>query len=138
MDWNETVIAQLRAGEARIADTFDRDALLLLHTTGARSGEPRVSPVAYFEGGDHLLVVASKAGADSHPAWYHNLLAHPSVAVERWVGDRFESAPVTARALDGEERDRAWAQITSRAPGFGEYQKQTERVIPVVELTPTP
>jgi deazaflavin-dependent oxidoreductase (nitroreductase family) len=135
MSWNDMVIEQFRAGHVRIADTFDRDALLLLHTTGARTGEPRLSPVAYLDQGDHLLIVASAAGAPNHPSWYLNLAAHPLVSVERWAGDRLESFDAVAEPVTGgAERDRLWAEVTARAPGFADYQTRTDRVIPVVVL----
>jgi deazaflavin-dependent oxidoreductase (nitroreductase family) len=134
MSWNDMVIEQFRAGHDRIVDTFDRDALLLLHTTGAKSGEPRVSPVAFLDRGDRLLIVASAAGRPNHPAWFHNLVAHPRVSVERWADGSLESFEVVAEPTEGTERDRLWAEVTAAAPGFAEYQKQTDRVIPVVVL----
>jgi deazaflavin-dependent oxidoreductase (nitroreductase family) len=134
MSWNDLVIEQFRAGQERIVDRFDRDFLVLLHTTGARSGEPRTSPVACFADGDHLLVVASAAGRPKHPAWYHNLVANPKVSLERWNGDTLETFDAVARPAEGPERDELWAKIVSWAPGFGEYQHNTDRLIPVVIL----
>jgi len=136
--WNEQVIDEFRAGKERIANMFDRSALLLLHTVGARSGEPRTSPVAYFRDGERYLVVASAAGRDQHPAWYFNLLAHPEVTAEVWADDAIDAFPATAAPLEGEERDALWAQITAQAPGFADYQTKTTRVIPVVELRRRP
>jgi deazaflavin-dependent oxidoreductase (nitroreductase family) len=134
MSWNDTVIEQFRAGQDRIVDTFDRDALLLLHTTGAKSGGPRVSPVACFDRGDRLLIVASAAGRPNHPAWFHNLVAHPDVAVERWADGSLESFEAVAEPAEGTERDRLWGELIVRAPFFAEHQKKTDRVIPVVVL----
>ena len=134
MGFNDVVIDQYLQGQARIADTFDRDFLVLLDTTGARTGLTRTSPVAAVPDGDRLLVVASKAGADSHPAWYHNLVAHPTVRVRRWEGGSLAEYPATATVLDGPDRDRAWRLVVERAPGFGQYQERTSRVIPVVAL----
>jgi deazaflavin-dependent oxidoreductase (nitroreductase family) len=136
MSWNDRVITEFREGRERVADTFDREALLLLHTVGARSGEPRESPLAFFRDGDRILIVASAAGAERHPAWYHNLLATPTAQVEVWDGDRMDRIDVDAEPLPSDERDRAWAMITERAPGFAEYQRKTDRVIPVVGLRP--
>ena len=136
MGWNDAVIEQFLAGDERIADTFDRDYLVLLDTTGARSGLTRTSPVACFEDADRLLVVASKAGADTHPAWFHNLVAHPTVHVRRWEDGALASYDAVATVLEGEERAAAWDWITSRSPGFADYQTRTSRVIPVVALAP--
>lgn len=129
------VIEQFRQGLPRIADRFDREALLLLHTTGARSGEPRVSPLAYQSDGDRLFVVASAAGADRHPAWFHNLRADPRVRVERWAGETLQTFDGVAGAVDDDaERARLWERIVERMPGFADYQTKTDRVIPVVEI----
>lgn len=136
MGWNDDVIEQFLAGKDRIADTFDRDFLVLLGTTGARTGQPRTSPVGCFEDGERLLVVASKAGADTHPAWFHNLVAHPTVHVRRWEGGALAEYDATAQVLEGAERERAWELVTERAPGFADYQTKTDRVIPVVALHP--
>ncbi len=134
MGWNDVVIEQFLAGQERIADTFDRDYLVLLDTTGAKTGQRRTSPVACFDDGERLLVVASKAGADTHPAWFHNLVANPTVHVRRWEDDALAAFDARADVLEGDERDRAFAWIVERAPGFGDYQTKTDRVIPVVAL----
>jgi deazaflavin-dependent oxidoreductase (nitroreductase family) len=136
MSWNDTVIEEFRAGNARIADMFDRSALLLLHTVGAKTGEPRTSPVAFFRDGDRLLIVASAAGRDQNPAWYHNLLANPKVQVDLWENDELKTITGTARVPVDDERERLWAQITAVAPGFAGYQTKTTRQIPVVVLDP--
>jgi deazaflavin-dependent oxidoreductase (nitroreductase family) len=132
--WNDTVIEQFHAGEQRIAGMFDRSALVLLHTTGAKSGQPRTSPLAYFTLDDQLVIVASAAGAESNPAWYYNLLATPEATIERWSGDAIETIEVKAVPAEGPDRDQLWEQITSRAPGFADYQTKTSRVIPVLVL----
>jgi len=132
--WNDGVIAQFRAGDQRIADMFDRSSLLLLHTTGAKSGQPRTSPLAYFTFDGQLVITASAAGRDNNPDWYFNLLAHPKVTVERWHDDAIESIEVIATPAEGDERDRLWARITSVASGFADYQTKTSRVIPVITL----
>ena len=135
-DWNDTVITEFRAGNERIADRFSRDSLLLLHTTGARSGLERVSPVACFTHGGQIFVVASAAGRPDNPAWYANLTANPQVSIEIWQDGELRTLTATAATLQPAERAPAWAMITAEMPGFADYQTTTDRVIPVVELTP--
>jgi deazaflavin-dependent oxidoreductase (nitroreductase family) len=132
--WNDQVITELRAGADPVAGRFPRSALLLLGTIGARSGQPRLSPVVHFPDGERLLVVASAAGRDVHPSWYFNLLANPSVTVELWEGEQLVRFPAVATPIEGEERDRLFAEVVAKAPGLGEYQTMTDRVIPVVAL----
>jgi len=132
-DWNQKVIEEFRANEGRVGPPFEGTPVLLLHTTGAKSGEARLHPVVYRSNGDNLVIFASKAGAPVHPAWYHNLLAHPQVQVE--VGTR--TLDVAARVATGDERERLWAAQTAEFPGFAEYQEKTTRQIPVVVLQPT-
>ena len=137
MSWNDTVIEQFHQGVPRIVDNFDRDDLVLLHTTGAHSGLPRTSPVACFDIDGRLVVIASAAGRPAHPAWYHNLVANPVVRVERWEDGALADFEAKAVPAAGADRDALWAEVVSRAPGFGEYQKSTDRVIPVVVLERT-
>ena len=132
--WNDQVIEQFRAGAPRIADMFDRSALILLHTRGARSGRERLSPLAYLTDGDRYVVIASAAGRPEHPAWYHNLVANPRVRGEIWVGDAIEAFDAVAEPAEGEERERLWADVTAKVPAFADYQQQTTRTIPVVTL----
>jgi deazaflavin-dependent oxidoreductase (nitroreductase family) len=132
-DWNARIIAEFRANGGRVGGPFEGAPLLLLHTTGARSGLERVNPMMYLDLGGHRYVFASKAGADTHPDWYHNLLAHPSVDVE--VGT--ETYTATAVPLGGADRNLVYAEQSRRYPGFAEYQEKTRRVIPVVELRRT-
>ena len=129
-DFNRKIIDEFRSKGGRVGGPFEGAPMLLLHTTGARSGEERVNPMMYLDLDGRRFVFASKAGAPSNPAWYHNLVANPSVSVE--VGS--ETYPATARPLEGEERDRVYAEQAGRYPGFAEYQEKTDRVIPVVEL----
>lgn len=136
MGWNDAVIEQFLQGQERIADTFDRDFLILLDTTGAKTGLRRTSPVACLDDGDRLLIVASKAGADTNPAWFANLVANPVVGVRRWEHGELAEFQATATVLRGPERDAAFDWIVQQAPGFGQYQTRTERVIPVVALAP--
>lgn len=136
MSWNDAVIEQFLAGNERIADMFDREYLILLDTTGAKTGLTRTSPVACFQDGDRLLVVASKAGADTHPAWFHNLVANPTVHVRRWEDGALAEYDAKAEVLVDDERDRAWDWVVERSPGFGDYATKTDRLIPVVALHP--
>jgi deazaflavin-dependent oxidoreductase (nitroreductase family) len=130
-EWNDKIIEEFRANGGKVGGNFEGAPLLLLHTTGAKSGLPRVSPMMYqaVEGG--WAVFASYAGLDVHPAWYHNLKANPEASIE--VGT--ESIDVTARELAPDERTPVWEEQKRRYPGFAEYEKKTERVIPVVLLT---
>ena len=129
-DFNRDIVAKYRENGGDVGPPFG-DKLLLLTTTGAKSGKKTVSPIMYTDDGDRLLVYASKAGAPTNPAWYLNLLANPRVSVE--VGtDSFEAE---ATPIEGPERDRLYAEQVERVPGFGEYQEKTDRVIPVVALT---
>jgi deazaflavin-dependent oxidoreductase (nitroreductase family) len=130
LDWNNGIIAEFRANGGRLGGQFEGGPVLLLQTTGAKSGLNRVSPMMYLEVDDHLYVFASKAGADTHPDWYRNLVANPEVRVELGT----ETFEAVASPLEGSERDRIYALQVERIPGFGEYQEKTTRVIPVVEL----
>lgn len=129
-DWNAHIIGEFRANDGRVGGAFAGAPILLLHTTGAKSGRERVNPMMYLDLDGRRYVFASKAGADSHPDWFHNLVAKPSVTVE--VGT--ETYEATAQPVTGEERDRIYAEQARRYPAFGEYQAKTTRVIPVVEL----
>jgi deazaflavin-dependent oxidoreductase (nitroreductase family) len=128
--FNSNVIEEFRANGGRVGGPFENLTLLLLHTTGAKSGVPRVNPVGYFDIDGKLIVVGSYAGADIDPAWVHNLRAHPRMRVE--IGT--DTVDVEARELPADERDAAWAQIAALAPSFGAYQDKTDRIIPLFEL----
>jgi deazaflavin-dependent oxidoreductase (nitroreductase family) len=128
--FNKTVSDEFRANDGKVGGQFEGANLLLLTTTGAKSGQPRVSPLAYFRVDDKLLILGSFAGADVNPAWVHNLRANPSAHIE--IGN--ESSDVTARELPLAERDDLFPKITAAAPGFAEYQAKTTRIIPVFEL----
>jgi deazaflavin-dependent oxidoreductase (nitroreductase family) len=130
-NWNGKVIDEFRANQGRVGGNFAGAPLLLLGTTGARTGEQRVNPMMYLDGGDRLYVFASFAGRPENPAWYHNLKANPAVTVE--VGDEVYEA--TATELTGPERDEIFAEQARRYPGFAGYQEKTTRVIPVIALT---
>ena len=129
-DWNDKIIAEFRANGGKVGGPFEGAPLLLLHHVGARSGVERVAPLACFPDGDRMLIIASKAGAPTNPDWYHNLKANPRVDVELGT----ETVRVDAHELAPAERAEKWAEITTRAPGFADYQKKTERVIPVFAL----
>ena len=129
-DWNANVIAEFRANEGRVGGNFEGAPVLLLHTTGNKSGKDRVNPMMYLELDGTIYVFASNAGAQAHPDWYHNLVANPDVTIE--VGT--ESIDVTAEPVNRSERDRIYALQVERFPGFGEYEQKTTRVIPVVKL----
>lgn len=130
LDYNARNIAEFRANGGRLGGNFEGAPVLLLTTTGAKSGEPRTSPMMYLELEGRTYVFASNAGRDTHPLWYSNLLANPTVTVE--IGDR--SFPATAVVVTGDARDRIYAEQAARYPGFAEYQAGTSRLIPVVEL----
>jgi deazaflavin-dependent oxidoreductase (nitroreductase family) len=133
-DFNTQIIEEFRANEGRVGGQFEGAPLVLLTTAGARSGKLRTNPLAYLDGGDGTIYVfASKAGAPTHPDWYHNLLAHPSVTVERG-NERYEA---TASPVTGPLRDELYGRQVERFPGFGEYQEKAGRVIPVVALRRT-
>jgi deazaflavin-dependent oxidoreductase (nitroreductase family) len=124
--FNEALIAEFRANGGKLSGRLANSSLLLLTTTGARSGQPRVTPLGYVRDGERYAVIAANAGAPRHPDWYHNLLAHPRVVVE--VGaERFEA---TARDATGTERERLIAAISY----FAAQQAKTTREIPVVVL----
>ena len=129
-DFNAAIIAEFRANGGKVGGQFDGAPLLLLHTTGARSGAERVSPVMFLDLDGHRYVFASKAGAPTNPDWFHNLKANPSVTVEV-AGSTYGA---TARALEESERARVYAEQAERFPQFAEYQSKTTRAIPVVEL----
>ena len=129
-DWNDKIIAEFRANGGKVGGPFEGATLLLLHHVGARSGAERVAPLAYLPDGDRMLIIASKGGAPTNPDWYHNLKANPRVDVELGT----ETVRVDAHELAPAERAEKWAEITTRAPGFADYQKKTQRVIPVFAL----
>ena len=129
-DWNTQVINEFRANEGKVGGPFKGAPLLLLHTTGAKSGKERISPLMYLPDGNRMLIFASKGGAPTNPDWYYNLQTHPEVTVE--VGT--ETFNVKASEITGEERDRLYAEQARRYSNFAEYQEKTTRKIPVVAL----
>jgi deazaflavin-dependent oxidoreductase (nitroreductase family) len=129
-DFNAKIIEEFRAHGGKVGGPFEGAPMVLLTTIGAKSGTQRTTPLVYLPDGDRVVVFASMAGAPTNPAWYHNLVANPSVIIE--VGDQRSGA--TATVLTGEERDRLYAEQASRMPAFAEYQAKAGRVIPVVAL----
>lgn len=130
MSFNQSVIDEFRANQGKVGGYFEGSDLLLLTTTGAKSGEERTVPLGYVAHGDELLVIGSNLGGPKHPDWYHNVLANPLVQVE--IGaDSFEAVAVPA---DGAHRDRLFAHVVASEPGYGEYQENTSRVLPVMAL----
>ena len=129
-DFNAKIIAEFRANGGKVAGQFEGAPMVLLHTVGARSGEERVNPLVYQADGDRIAIFGSKAGAPTHPAWYHNLLANPDVTVE--LGP--DTVPMRARVAEPDERERIWSRQKEIMPGFADYEANTTRVIPVVFL----
>jgi deazaflavin-dependent oxidoreductase (nitroreductase family) len=129
-EFNRGIIEQFRANGGKVGPPFEGAPLLILHSTGAKSGKTRLSPVVYQQVGDAWAIFASKAGAPDNPDWYHNLVANPSATIE--VGT--EEVPVTARVLDADEREPIWTKQKELMPGFAEYEAKTDRTIPVVIL----
>jgi deazaflavin-dependent oxidoreductase (nitroreductase family) len=129
-DFNGQIIEQFRANAGQVGGNFEGAPMLLLHTTGAKTGKERVNPVVYLADGERYVVFGSKAGADTNPDWYHNLLAHPDTTIE--VGA--ETVRVIARVAEGDERARLWRQQKEVMPGFADYERMTSRPIPVVVL----
>lgn len=131
-DWNNQIIAEFRANGGKVGGPFEGGTLLLLHTVGAKSGQPRVNPVMYQDIGDGVAVFATKGGAPTHPDWYFNLLANPRASAE--IGT--QTLPFVARVAEGAERDRIWEAQKRANPGFAAYETRTTRQIPVVILEP--
>ena len=130
LDLNQRVIDEFRANAGRCGGPFEGNPMVLLTTTGARSGLPRTSPVTFTTDGDRWVLIASKAGADHHPAWYHNVVANPDVVLE--VGS--ERFPARARIAEEPERSRLFAERVAVMPRFDGYRQITDRTIPVVVI----
>jgi len=128
--FNQALIAEFRANDGRTSGPFANAPLLLLTTTGAKSGQPRTTPLVYSTDGDRFVVIASKGGAPTHPDWYHNLVATPEATIELGA-ERFQAR---ATIPEGPEHDRLFNQQAALMPNFAEYQKNTSRKIPVVVL----
>ncbi|NGO68976.1 nitroreductase/quinone reductase family protein [Streptomyces boncukensis] len=134
-DFNQQIIEEFRANAGRVGGPFDDARLLLLTTTGARTGARHTTPVGYLpDGAGRVLVIASAAGSPRHPDWFHNLRAHPRATVE----DGVFTYEAQATVVRGAERDELFARAAEADPGWGEYQARTDRVIPVVALEEVP
>jgi deazaflavin-dependent oxidoreductase (nitroreductase family) len=129
-DWNTKIIEEFRANHGQVGGQFEGAPMVLITTTGARSGKQRTNPLVYLPDNGRVVVFASKAGAPSNPDWYHNMVANPGVTVE--VGhERYEA---TAVEVTGDERERLFAAQIAVMPGFKNYQEATSRLIPVIVL----
>jgi deazaflavin-dependent oxidoreductase (nitroreductase family) len=131
-DWNSKIIEEFRANGGKVGGQFEGAPLLLLHTTGAKTGQERVNPVMYQAVGNGYAVFASKGGAPDNPDWYHNLVANPQVRAE--IGT--ETVDLTAHVADSQTRESIWTEQKSTFPGFADYEQKTTRQIPVVILDP--
>lgn len=130
-DFNQQVIDEFRANDGKVGGMFEGMPMLILHNTGRKSGQERLNPLAYQQLDNGWAIFASKAGAPTHPDWYHNVVANPDATIE--VGT--ETIEVTARVAEGAERDEIWETQKSNVPTFAEYEDKAEgRVIPVVVL----
>jgi deazaflavin-dependent oxidoreductase (nitroreductase family) len=128
--FNKSIVDEFRSNDGIVGGPFEGATLLLLTSTGAKSGQPRLAPLAYLTIDGKMIIIGSKAGADTNPDWVHNLRANPRAHIE--VGtDAYE---VVARELPSEERAETYPKVVAAAPGFGEYQAKTSRVIPLFEL----
>lgn len=132
-NFNDKLIAEFRENGGKAGGPFEGRPLILVHHVGAKSGKERVTPLVYLREDDRLYIFASKGGADVHPGWYHNLMAHPETKVE--IGT--DIVDVVARTITGTERDEIYARQCAVQPQFAGYQEKTTRVIPVVELVRT-
>ncbi|UXA20174.1 nitroreductase family deazaflavin-dependent oxidoreductase [Mycobacterium sp. SMC-4] len=130
-EFNRNIVNEFRANGGRVGGPFEGATLLLLHTTGARSGRPRMSPLAYLTIDDKMIIVGSYAGGPKDPAWVHNLRANPTAHIE--LGD--DSFDVVARELSADERAATYPKIVEIAPVFADYQANTSRAIPLFELS---
>ncbi len=129
-NWNQAIIEEFRSNDGKVGGQFEGAPLLLLHSTGAKTGAARINPMMYQAVGDGYAVFASKAGAPTHPDWYHNLIANPAAKIE--IGT--EEIEVKARIADGSEREAIWTKQKKAYPGFAEYETRTSRTIPVLIL----
>lgn len=129
-NFNEALIAEFRNNGGRIEGELSGSPFILITTRGAKSGKERTTPLVYFEIEGRLLIIASRGGAPVHPAWYSNLVANPEVTVELGA----ETFKARAVVIEGENRDRLFAEVASQIDTFADYQQRTDRVIPVVEL----
>jgi len=132
--FNDAIIEEFRANGGAVSRGFGTD-LVLLHSTGAKSGAPRIHPVLALRDADTWLIAASKGGAPENPAWFHNLVAHPEADIEAPdMRGGIDTIPVRADVLTGAELTAAWSQFLERSPAFAQYEQRSGRQIPVVRL----
>lgn len=131
---NEAIIKEFRVNDGKVGGYFVDSTLLLLHTTGAKSGLPRINPLVYLADGERLVITASKGGAPTNPDWYYNIVANPEVNVE--VGTEQFQALATIAAEP--ERTQLYERMVIMNSGFAEYLRKTTRIIPVIVLTRMP
>ena len=129
-DWNAQIIKEFRENDGKVGGQFEGAPLVLLTTTGAKTGKVRTNPLVSLVDEDRVVIFASKAGAPTNPDWYHNIVANPRVPVEQGT-ERYEA---DATIVEGAERDRLFSTQKERFPGFADYEAGTDRVIPVVAL----
>jgi deazaflavin-dependent oxidoreductase (nitroreductase family) len=129
-EFNRNLIEEFRANGGKTSGPFAHAPLLLMTTTGAKSGKERIIPIVYTRDGDRLVIAASKGGAPTNPAWFHNVVTHPDVTVE--LPD--EKFAARATVPDRPERDRLYAAHAQAMPAFADYEAKTDRVIPIVVL----
>lgn len=129
-NWNQQIITEFRANDGKVGGMFTGKPLLLLISTGAKSGQLRTNPLAYLPDGERMIIFATKGGFPTNPDWYYNLLAHPEAQVE--VGT--ETFEVIASVVHGAERDQLYARQVAVTPIFGDYEQKTTRRIPVIAL----
>lgn len=129
-DWNAQIIKEFRENDGKVGGNFEGAPMVLLNTTGAKSGQTRTNPLVALVEDDRVFVFASKAGAPTNPDWYHNVVANPRVTVEQGT-ERYEADAII---VEGSERDRLFDIQKERMPGFADYEASTDRVIPVIEL----
>jgi len=137
-DFNANVIKDFRAHGGRTPNTMPGRPIILIHTIGARSGEPRLQPLMFLQQGPDAPwhIFASYGGAPKDPAWFHNIIANPDIEIEVGDGATIEQVPVHGRLLEGEERSAVYAEMARQWPQFADYEEKTTRdSIPVIELT---
>jgi deazaflavin-dependent oxidoreductase (nitroreductase family) len=132
--FDDRIIAEFRANDGKVGGPFEGAPVVLLTTTGAKSGQRRTTPLVHSTDDGRMHIYASAAGADKHPAWFHNLVANPQVTIEVREDGGIVEREARAEVLEGEARDRIWEAQKQRMPGFADYEAKTDRVIPVIAL----
>lgn len=135
-EFNAQVIEEFRSNDGKVGGPFEGAPMVLVHHEGAKTGTERVAPLMNRIEGDRRFIFASKAGAPDNPDWFHNLVANPDTTIEVPAEGGIETKDVTAVVLEGDERSRVWEAQKSDVPQFAEYESNTDRTIPVLELRP--